>query len=94
MNGDHAVVNVNNIYIGSPSIGIVKLGPGGVLEIIFEILFRFAPRAGFFFVGMRTVGDERRPGGPAGPNLPMLSTADRRRQGEVPMAGGGPREMK
>jgi hypothetical protein len=43
MNGNHAVVNVNNIYIGSRSIGFVKLTAGGARQIIFGILFRLAP---------------------------------------------------
>src|ERR1700741_1928642 len=40
----HAVVNVNNIYIDSPTIGIVKRAVRGVPPIIFGILFRAAPR--------------------------------------------------
>src|SRR4029453_14550466 len=40
----HAVVNVNNIYIDSPTVGIVKRAVRRAPPIIFEILFRTAPR--------------------------------------------------
>src|SRR5262249_16226963 len=40
-----AVVNVNNIYINSPTIGFVKRAAGPVRQLIFGILFRAAPRA-------------------------------------------------